>query len=44
MIYYSGLHRQSMQLVSQGFAYNAQSRSSEKNNEILVQLSSESLS
>lgn len=41
MIYYSGLHRQSVQLISQGFAYNAQSRSAEKNYEILVQLTSE---
>lgn len=41
MICYSGLHRQSVQLIGQGFAYNAQSRSAEKNYEILVQLTSE---
>lgn len=35
MIYYSGLQRQGMPIVDQGFAYTVGSTSAEKNMEIL---------
>lgn len=41
MIYYSGLHRQGMPLVDQGFAYTARSTSAGKKMEILTWLASE---
>lgn len=41
MIYYSGLYRQGMSLVDQGFAYTARSTSAEKSMEILTWLVSE---
>lgn len=36
MIYYSGLHRQGVPPVDQGFAYTARSTSAEKSMEILT--------
>lgn len=41
MIYYSGLHRQGMPIVGQGFAYSARSTSAGKNMEILSWVISE---